>query len=279
MTPRALLLETAASFASSGVPDPVNDAALLLSSVCRRPPLVLRLDSETNLSESDIAAFRILAARRMLREPLQYILEEAPFYGAFFYVDEHVLIPRPETEMLCSWALELLQSVSSPSVLDLCSGSGCIGLTVGRLRPDAEIVLADVSESAMKVAAINQRRLGIRNIRMMRGDLWEAVNGFRFHAILSNPPYIPAEDCRRLQEEVRREPILALDGGADGLAFYRRICADALRHLYADGFLLMEVGAGQEGPVRELMIQAGFTDIAIREDFRAIPRMIMGRHA
>ena len=131
----------------------------------------------------------------------------------------------------------------------------------------------------MKVAAINQRRLGIRNIRMMRGDLWEAVNGFRFHAILSNPPYIPAEDFRSLQEEVRREPILALDGGADGLAFYRRICADALRHLYADGFLLMEVGAGQEGPVRELMIQAGFTDIAIREDFRTIPRMIMGRHA
>jgi len=276
MTPRELIHQTASAFRDAGIPDPDYDASLLLANLLHRPPLSLRLDTDTALQNDVIEAYRDLCARRLGREPLQYILREAPFMGAMLRVDPRVLIPRPETELLCEWALAEMESIDHPRVLDLCCGSGCIGLSIRKARPDAEVFLTDISPDALDVATMNARELGLRVV-CTAGDLFTGVPGQKFHLIISNPPYIPSAECSMLQQEVLREPRLALDGGTDGLVFYRRICGEAPDHLYPGGILIMELGDGEAIPVKQLMLDAGFIDPVIRQDLCGRERMILGR--
>ncbi|MBR4080907.1 MAG: peptide chain release factor N(5)-glutamine methyltransferase [Clostridia bacterium] len=274
MTPRQLLLATAALFRAADIPDPEVDGALLLSHLTGRAPLALRLDTDTILADDVLARFLALRAKRLRRVPLQYLTGEAEFLGQVFRVDERVLIPRPETEMLVERALATLAGRTAPRVLDLCCGSGCIGVSVKLARPDAQVTLTDASEGALAVAQENARRLGAQaDFRL--GDLFSPVEG-AFDAILSNPPYIPAADCLTLQEEVRREPLMALDGGADGLDFYRRIAAQAPSHLTDGGVLLLEIGWDQGDTVPALLRQAGFADVRAHEDFQGILRTVEG---
>lgn len=274
MTPRQLLLETAALFRAAGIPDPEVDGALLLSHLTGRAPLSLRLDTDTILADDVLARFLALREKRLRRVPLQYLTGEASFLGQVFRVDERVLIPRPETEMLVERAVAALAGRTSPRVLDLCCGSGCIGVSVKLARPDAQVTLTDASEGALSVARENARRLGAQaDFRL--GDLFAPVEG-TFDAILSNPPYIPAADCLTLQEEVRREPLMALDGGADGLDFYRRIAAEAPSRLTDGGVLLMEIGWDQGESVPALLRQAGFAEVRAHEDFQGILRVVEG---
>jgi len=275
MTPRALLKQTAARFREAGLPDPETDSALLLSPLMGgQPPLALRLDDETELGADLLARYESLARRRLGREPLQYILGETWFGGLCFRVDRRALIPRPETEQLCEWAAETLAPAERPlSLLDLCCGSGCIGLTMKARFPALRVTLADVSGDALALAGENAERLHLA-VTLHRGDLFGGLDGCRFDRILSNPPYIPAAECDDLQPEVLREPRSALDGGADGLDFYRRIVDEAPAHLTPGGLLMMELGFGQAPAVRCLLAAAGYREIAVQPDFRGIDRMI-----
>ena len=277
MTCRELIRRASESFCAAGIPDPVNDAALLLSHLTGRPPLALRLDEETVLDPSVIDSFKSLAEQRLSRIPLQYLLGEAPFYGRMFRVDSRVLIPRPETELLCEWALELLKDHSSPRILDLCCGSGCIGITLKAELPSASVTLSDISPDALDLAAENASLLGA-DVALCRSDLLEAFSGTSFDLIISNPPYIPSTDCDTLQEEVLREPRLALDGGKDGLSVYRRIVREAFPRLSPGGFLLMELGIGEDEAVSALLSDYGYESIQIREDLSGIRRMILSTH-
>lgn len=277
MTCRELIRRASESFCAAGIPDPVNDAALLLSHLTGRPPLALRLDEETVLDPSVIDSFKSLAEQRLSRIPLQYLLGEAPFYGRMFRVDSRVLIPRPETELLCEWALELLKDHSSPRILDLCCGSGCIGITLKAELPSASVTLSDISPDALDLAAENASLLGA-DVALCRSDLLEAFSGTSFDLIISNPPYIPSADCDTLQEEVLREPRLALDGGKDGLSVYRRIVREAFPRLSPGGFLLMELGIGEDEAVSALLSDYGYESIQIREDLSGIRRMILSTH-
>lgn len=277
MTCRELIRRASESFCAAGIPDPVNDAALLLSHLTGRPPLALRLDEETVLDPSVIDSFKSLAEKRLSRIPLQYLLGEAPFYGRMFRVDSRVLIPRPETELLCEWALELLKDGSSPRILDLCCGSGCIGITLKAELPSASVTLSDISPDALDLAAENASLLGA-DVALCRSDLLEAFSGTSFDLIISNPPYIPSADCDTLQEEVLREPRLALDGGKDGLSVYRRIVREAFPRLSPGGFLLMELGIGEDEAVSALLSDYGYESIQIREDLSGIRRMILSTH-
>ena len=161
MTPASLLRETASRFRNAGIPDPENDSALLLSFLTGKAPLPLRLDTDTELPADLLDSFAALAERRLAREPLQYITGEAPFFGRVFSADRRVLIPRPETEELCAWALEILPAGSSCRVLDLCCGSGCIGLTLAAERPSLRVTLSDCSRDALDVAAANAAVFGL----------------------------------------------------------------------------------------------------------------------
>ena len=277
MTPRSLLRETAKRFCDAGIPDPETDSALLLSFLTGCDPLRLRLDTDTELPPCILRNFDELVRRRLFREPLQYITGEAPFFGRMFFVDEHVLIPRPETEELCSWCLDILPA-SGADVLDLCCGSGCIGLTLAAERPSLRVTLADCSRNALDIAAKNASRLDVQ-ISLHCGDLTEGLPPSFFDCIVSNPPYIPSAECACLQPEVMAEPVLALDGGPDGLSFYRRIASEASRILRKEGLLLLELGYGEAEAVSVLLQAAGFTGISVRKDVRGIPRMMLAEYS
>ena len=274
MNPRSLLLDTAARFRAAGIPDPETDSALLLSFLTGQAPLSLRLDSDTELAAEILESFSEMAERRLAREPLQYITGEAPFFGRVFQVDSRVLIPRPETEELCAWALETLPVSDSCRVLDLCCGSGCIGLTLAAERPSLQVTLSDCSRDALDVAAANAARYSLQ-VSLRCGDLAEGLPPASFDCVVSNPPYIPSAECGVLQPEVLREPSLALDGGADGMDFYRRISDECLRILRPDGILLLELGYGESDAVSSLLAAAGFTGITVRKDFSGIARMML----
>lgn len=274
MTPRELIRTSAERFRTAGVPDPENDASLLLSRLAGRPALELRLDTDTELDESILSGFQELEAKRLDRIPLQYLLGEAPFYRRMFLVDSRVLIPRPETELLCDWALEVVRDIHSPRILDLCCGSGCIGLTLKAERPDAAVTLSDISQDALDVAAANASRLSL-DVGLCRSDLLEAFGPDSFDLIVSNPPYIPSAECGRLQPEVMREPRLALDGGPDGCDLYRRIAESAVSVLLPGGKLLMELGADESGILSAVLSDCGFHRAEIRKDYAGIDRMIL----
>ena len=275
MTPRDLILIWSERFRAAGIPDPAVDASLLLSFLTERPPLILRLDADTELDNDLILTFESLAFRRLKREPLQYILREGVFCGRVFHVDPRVLIPRPETELLCEWAEDLLSRFDSADILDLCCGSGCIGISVKLDHPSVSVFCSDVSHDALQVARANASRLHA-DVRFVQGDLFSPWGNRCFHMIICNPPYIPSDDCLSLQPEVLREPLSALDGGPDGLSIYRRICMESPRHLMPGGILLMELGDGESDMVESLMLNAGFSSVTVRCDYQALPRMICG---
>lgn len=277
MTPRALLKLLASEMAAAGVPDADVDAQLLLSHVTGQNPLNLRLDSWSQVSSADEAAFRTLCEKRMSRIPLQYLTGVQSFLGRDFHVDERVLIPRPETELLAERAIAVLKETDhQPVALDLCCGSGCLAVSLALGDVRAEVHAADLSEGALAVTKLNADRLGAK-ISLHQGDLFDALPEMKFHLIVSNPPYIPAADCLELQEEVLREPMMALDGGADGYDFYRRIAENAPRFLHEGGTLLMEVGFDQAEHVMALCREVGLMPVAIHEDYQHIARMVEAR--
>lgn len=271
MTPRQLLRQTASAFRQAGIPDPEVDASLILSYVTGREPLDLRLDTTTLLSEDLMQQFQQLAAQRLTRRPLQYLLGRQSFLGRDFFVNESVLIPRPETELLAEKANQALKHLSGhPAALDLCCGSGVLAVSMALDVPNTAVTAVDLSADALAVAMHNAEQLHA-NVHFLQGDLFTPVQEMRFDVIVSNPPYIPSEECRTLQAEVMQEPMLALDGGKDGLDFYRRIAHEAADHLLPGGVLLLEVGDGEANKVAAML--AGYT-VQIHEDYQHIPRMI-----
>lgn len=275
MNPRSLILEMTRRFRAAGIPDPEFDSAALLAFLCGRNPLSLRLDMETEIDQETEGRYRSLCARRIRREPLQYITGESRFCGYSFAVTPSVLIPRPETELLCEWAVEKIPVDASPRILDLCCGSGCIGITLKLRIPSSAMYMSDVSSAAADVARRNAERLSA-DVSVGTGDLFENIRDRNFDMIISNPPYIPENECSILQEEVKKEPLTALDGGNDGLDFYRRICREAPDYLRRGGILMLELGDGQHSAVGKMMEESGFQSVEIRKDFRQISRMISG---
>ena len=273
MTPRALLIDTARSFKLSGIPDPLYDSAALLSYLTGQNPLKLRLDTETELDSITVDRYLSLADRRLKREPLQYILGFVSFRGHDFSVSPSVLIPRPETALLAEWASEILSLQPDASVLDLCCGSGCIGLSLKSEIPSLSVTLADISPEALSVAGKNASDLAL-TVSFLESDLFDCIPLNSYNLIVSNPPYIPDGECESLQQEVMAEPSIALRGGPDGLDFYRRIACEAHRYLAGNGCVLLELGAGQSDDVRSLFLDNGFKRIAIRKDFSGIDRFL-----
>lgn len=267
----------AAQLRAAGVLDPAWDSGQLMSRVTGLAPLMARL-SERELTAEEAAAFDALVQRRLQREPLQYILGTQDFCGRSFAVDGRVLIPRPETELLAERAVRALQDFGSGAhALDLCCGSGCLGITLALEVPSAQVDMADLSEDALAVTRKNAERLGAQ-VSLHQGDLWDAVDAKQYQLIVSNPPYIPDADCLALQAEVMREPPMALKGGMDGLDFYRRIAAGLRKHLLPGGVLLLEVGFDQAERVAELLRAAG-CETACHEDYQHILRMVEARWA
>jgi release factor glutamine methyltransferase len=279
------LLETLQSGADYLAKRGVEDARLnmehLLAHVlgCRRLDLYLRFD--TALDEAHLQPLRLLTKRRGEGEPLQHLLGTVPFHGNEFVCDQRALVPRPETEHLVSVLVEKQFRAAAPrSVLDMGCGSGCIGLSLAKAWPQAEVTLADVSEDALELTRLNAGRLGIagRSVRVVRSDLFEKLEGTRFDLIVANLPYIPSAEVNGLSREVKRDPHLALDGGATGLDIIFRLLADATAHLNQDGWIALELHHDQATRVSERLQSLGFVDIQTVSDLGRIERFVLGHH-
>ena len=262
--------------AEKGVENPRLEAEWMLCEALTLDRVGLYLNFDKPLSETELAAYRGMVARRGRREPLQYILGSQEFMGLDFQVTPAVLIPRHDTEVLVAEGVK--RGEGARSILDIGAGSGCVAIALAKALPEAEVCAVDISGDALAVARVNAERNGAA-VQFFQGSLLEPFAGRRFDMILSNPPYIPKAELATLQQEVCGfEPLGALDGGADGLDFYRAIVARAPDHLSAGGWLLFEVGAGQAPDVLDLLQKGGLSrDCFTALDPAGIERVVGGR--
>ena len=291
MTLDALLKEGESCLREAGVPDAGLDARYLLLEVWemslaeflarRQRPLGVPKEAEGQAPDGEnggkVRRYRELIGMRAKRIPLQQILGVQEFMGLPFRVNEHVLIPRQDTETLVELVLKE-QKGRRASLLDMCTGSGCIAVSLMRLGDFCSGAAADVSRQALKTAAENARLLlkGERLIRFVESDMFEALGPEeRFDVIVSNPPYIPTRVIEGLEPEVRdHEPRLALDGAEDGLKFYRILAEKGREHLAAGGYIYMKIGWDQAEPVTELFGEAGYREITVTRDMAGLNRVV-----
>ena len=258
---------------------PRLDAELLLAHVLRIGRIGLITDAERPLAKEELGAYRELHKRRRAGEPVAYLLRSREFYGRPFRVDKRVLVPRPDTEILVEVALERTRALSlSARVLDLCTGSGCVAITLAKERPTWSVIGTDISEDALVVARDNALRLGaLPRVAFLASDLFAGIPNLRCDLVTANPPYIPDGDKATLaQTIVGFEPHVALFGGQDGLAVAKRIIAEAPSHLRAGGVLAMEIGAGQSQEVFEAFRERGYRDVEVKKDYGSIERVVSG---
>ncbi len=250
------------------------DAQLLLAHQLQRSRAWLLAHDDDPLAPDQAAAISAALTRRAAGEPLAYIVGEKEFHGLTLAVSPAVLVPRPETELLVDWALELLVGRAQAAVADLGTGSGAIALALRHRCPAAQVTATDASVAALAVARANADRLGLP-LRLVEGSWWQALPGEQFDLVLSNPPYIAGDD-HHLPALVH-EPRQALTPEGDGLQALREIVAGAPAHLHAGGWLLLEHGFDQAAAVQALLAAVGFQDIATRADLAGLPRCTGGR--
>ena len=264
-------------FRSRGIENPRLDAELVVAHALHIDRMRVILDAARELEGEELRMLRELVKRRRGREPIAYLRGEREFYGLKFRVDKRVLIPRPDTETLVDVALARTRHISlSMRLLDLCTGSGCVAVSMARQRPTSKVTASDLSADALAVARDNAYRLGAYNVAFVEGDLFANVKG-RFDIVTANPPYIPSGDIAGLMADVRDfEPRLALDGGDDGLDLVRRIAEEAPRYLVPGGVIALEIGAGEADATRGILEKAGFLEIEIARDLARIERVVSG---
>ena len=228
------------------------------------------------LSADNTARVEAAMARLEQGEPVQYVLGEACFCGHRFSVCPGVLIPRPETEQLCQIVSERIARCSSPSVLDICTGSGCIAVSLALGTPRSTVEAWDISPDALRVAADNAARLGAAVRVLCQDALCPPHHHCRWDAVVSNPPYIPSDQLAHLDKQVQHEPAIALDGGADGLKFYRIISCLWKEVLKEGGLLAFEIGFEQGEAVSELLRQSGYGEVKVIKDLGGNDRVVTG---
>lgn len=257
----------------AGIQEAALDARLLLEEVCRTDRNTLLVHGDRAVTEEEETQFRIFIERRSAHEPLQQITGWQEFMGLRFSVTEEVLVPRQDTETLVEEVMRYLRD--GMEILDVCTGSGCILLSLLRYSNGCRGVGCDISEKALAVAGQNAKELGI-SAQFIQSDLFESIEG-RFEYIVSNPPYIRKDVIPTLMEEVRdHEPLIALDGGEDGLDFYRKITREATEHLYSGGMLFFEIGYDQGEAVKLLMEEEGYEEVTVSQDLAGLDRVVYG---
>jgi release factor glutamine methyltransferase len=273
-TPLKLLSWTQEFFARKGVDAPRLTAEILLAHALRCDRVRLYLDFDKPIGEPELAAYRELVRRRADGEPAAYLVGKKEFYGRPFAVDARVLVPRPETELVLEAALAALPTAGR--ALDLCTGSGILGVSLALERPGARVVATDLSADALAVARANAAALGAE-VDLRAGDLYDALGEAEppFDVIVSNPPYIPRGELDTLPREVRREPRIALDGGEDGLALLRRIVAGAPARLSPGGALVLEMHESHVDVLPRLCLEAGLERAEARKDLAGLPRYVV----
>ncbi|MBT9152970.1 MAG: Release factor glutamine methyltransferase [Firmicutes bacterium] len=272
----------AGRLALAAISDPEWQGELLLCEALGITRAEFLMNPQKEITPAQGEHYAVLIRALAEGMPLQYLCGRTEFYGRKFIVTPAVLIPRADTETLVEVALTKIDALSPHRaggvfVLDLCTGSGCVGLTLAAERPFGRYTLTDISSSALGVAEENAKLLGLNSrAEFLAGDLFAPVHGRRFDLIVSNPPYIPTAEIRQLDRFVQREPHLALDGGSDGLDFYRAIIASAARYLTPRGCLALEIGSTQGESVAAIFVAHGFRGVTLTRDLAGRDRVCAG---
>ncbi len=263
--------------------NPQLEATLVLSKLLRVDKVYIYTHGKEEVSPSVKEKFIKLMEKRATGYPIQYILKEKEFMGLDFYIEEGVLVPRPDTEILVEYILNYIDEKyknESINFLDLGFGSGAIALSIAYYRRNVNVYGVDIGDIPLKVGYINKDRFKLDNVKLYKGDLFQGIEGLglegKFHIIASNPPYIPIEDIEMLQTEVKYEPLDALAGGEDGLDYYRNIIPKAKDYLCPQGLLIFEIGYDQGKRIKNILIEEGYKDIQILKDLQGLDRVILG---
>ncbi len=277
MTCREAVEAAAGRLAAAGVPDPQWDALCLWERASGQNRAAYLAHREEPAEAAWQEAFRKLTARREKREPLQHILEEAWFMGLPFYVNGSVLIPRPETELLAEQVLQDCAQAEGLRLLDMCTGSGCLAVSLAVQGHFEQVAAADLSPEALAVARRNAEQNGAA-VEFYQGDLFAGLpQGAVYHVLVSNPPYIPSSQLDTLMPEVRDyDPPMALDGGADGLVFYRRLAQEARPFLAPGARVYWEIGWDQGEAAARILTEAGYRQVRVWPDLAGKDRMVTG---
>lgn len=258
----------------AGIEEAALDARLLLEEVCGTDRTALYAHGDRELTGAEKMGYLEMIRDRAKRIPLQHILGKTEFMGLTFSVNNSVLCPRPDTEILVEEVLRYLHD--GMRILDIGTGSGCILLSLLHYSNDCQGVGTDISGEALQLAEMNAEKLGEERALFLRSDLFEKIEG-NFEIIVSNPPYIKSDEIEGLMPEVRdHEPHLALNGGGDGLFFYREITKKAKEHLPGGGMLFYEIGCEQGEAVKRIMEEAGYQEVAMIKDFSGLDRVVYG---
>lgn len=262
---------------NAGVYSPAFEAFIIIKKVFDKEYINL---TDNDITEEKLNKLNNILKKREYGYPIQYILGEWEFWGRTFKIGEGVLIPRSDTETLVETSLEVIRDVKDPLIIDLCSGSGCVAISLAKERHDATILAVEKSKIAFDYLNYNIKLNDVKNIKSILADVFDMkdiyVNG-KFDLIVSNPPYIKTKDLENLQKEVKFEPKIALDGGIDGLYFYKNILKCWCEKLKIGGFIAFEIGDEQSQEVRILMNEYELSNIRLKKDLEGINRVIYGQ--
>lgn len=282
-----LLIQGIQLLMNAGIEEARLDAWLLLEYTADISRAWYYAHPESEVNEEIVSEYLSLCQKRAEHIPLQHLTHQVCFMGYDFYVDERVLVPRQDTEVLAEEALHQLRNIRNPRILDMCTGSGCLLLSLLMELPDAIGTGVDISEAALAVAERNRKNLELEKRAVLvqsdtfSGDYFQKNSGnisLEYDMLISNPPYIPTEDIGKLMEEVRfHDPVLALDGREDGLYFYRRITEQAGKYLKPGGWLMYEIGCEQGTDVSAIMQGEGFTEVTVKKDLAGLDRVVIGK--
>ncbi len=274
MTYRKILQSAISKLEKSGIEEASNDAWLLMEHAFMINRTFYLMHGDEEALEETTNRFKAYVDRRCNREPLQYITGTAPFMGLEFNVSPEVLIPRFDTEVLVDRALMLAKK--SRSILDMCTGSGCIAVTMAYNLPKCHVTAADLSKEALNVAKTNKDKYNLSNLELVESDMFANITD-RYDMIISNPPYIRTCDIEELTHEVKAcEPIMALDGYEDGLFFYRILASESANYLNEGGILIMEIGFDQAADVSRLLMENDYADVKVIKDLAGLDRVVCG---
>lgn len=275
-----LLNKSASYLAARGSSSPRLDAEVLLADILGCTRIQLYVGFDRGLDEKAVDLYRQAIVRRGKREPVAYITGRKEFMGRDLSVSREVLVPRPETELMAEAAVEAAKGLRKPLIAELCCGTGAAGIHLAISVPEARVVLTDISEGALEVAKGNVAQYGLsERVGLYQGDLFDALPedlSGKFDVIMANPPYIMSSEIEGLEPEVSvHEPRLALDGGPDGLDFYRKISARASLWIKPGGTLVMEIGSRQAEAVTSMLSAAGFRDVSVMKDLAGLDRVVL----
>lgn len=264
---------------SNHIDSPKLKARLLLQYILKRPRQYLIVYDNEPITKKQQWEYFVNIEKLSQGIPLQHITHSQEFMKMDFYVNENVLIPRPDTEILVEEVIKIANKFENPKILDLCTGSGAIGISIAKYVKNSKIYAIDVSEKALEVAKINAKNIGVEEkIEFIKSDLFENMGKIKFDIIVSNPPYIKNGDIGYLSEEVQKEPKLALEGGIDGLEFYRKIAKQAIDYLKLGSYLCLEIGYDQKIDVIEIIENENkYVDTYSKKDLYGNDRVIITR--